>query len=183
MIHPADIPLGTWKGTGMRPKGTAAELEQRRRWAIALLEQGMKPIQVAKTVGVSPPSVTRWRQAVQNGGRNAMASKPHPGRRRRLTDKQRRRLPELLLQGARKHGFRTDLWTLSRVAQVIAKTFDIRYHPGHVWRLLQSLGWSSQKPESRAREREEQALQRWRQNEGPRIKKRPKIRSKHRGSG
>jgi transposase len=137
----------------MRPKGTAAELEQRRRRAIALLDQGLKPIQVAKTVGVSPPSVTRWRQAVQNDGQNAVAAKRHPGRRRQLTNIQLQRITLLLSQGARKHGFRTDRWTLSRVAQLIAKKFGVRYHPGHVWHLLRSVRWNDKKPESRASER------------------------------
>lgn len=160
----------------MRPKGTAAELEQRRRLAISLLEQGMKPVQVARAVGTSRASVTRWRQAYQEGGSKAVVAKPHPGKPLRLTMAQRRRLARLLLQGARKHGYGTDLWTLARVAEVIAVNFGVEYHPGHVWYVLRSMRWSSQKPERRARERDEQAIEQWRQQEWPRIKKRPKER-------
>ena len=164
----------------MRPKGSAAELEQRRRQAVALLEQGMKPAKVSRTVGVSRASVTRWRQAHQEGGSKAVAAKPHPGKPLRLTGAQRRRLAKLLLQGARKHGYSTDLWTLARVAEVIAMNFGVEYHPGHVWYVLRSMQWSSQKPERRARERNEEAIAAWRRDDWPRIKKRPKKRPKHR---
>jgi transposase len=160
----------------MRPKGTAEALEQRRRLAVALLEQGMKPARVAKAVGTSRASVTRWRQAYQEGGKAALAAKPHPGKPRRLSVNQRVRLGKLLLQGARKHGYSTDLWTLARVAEVIAVNFGVEYHPGHVWYVLRSMGWSCQKPEHRARERDEQAIARWRREDWPRIKKRPKKR-------
>lgn len=167
----------------MRPKGSAAELEQRRRVAVSLLEQGMKPAHVAKAVGTSPASVTRWRQTYRSGGAEAMAAKPHPGKGLRLTIAQRRRLAKLLLQGARKHGYSTELWTLSRVAEVIAVNFGVTYHPGHVWYVLRSMRWSSQKPERRARERDEQAIDRWRREDWPRIKKRPKKRAKRAVSG
>ena len=69
----------------MRTKGSAAELEQRRRIAARLLEQGMKPIRVAEALGVSPAAVTRWRQAWQKGGEKALAAKPHPGGKPRMT--------------------------------------------------------------------------------------------------
>ena len=167
----------------MRPKGSAAELEQRRRLAVRLLEQGMKAAAVARAVGTSRASVTRWRQAHQRGGQAALAAKPHPGRAPRLTAGQRRRLVKLLLRGAGKHGYSTELWTLKRVAEVIAVNFGVRYHPGHVWHVLRSMRWSNQKPERRARERDDQAVERWRREDWPRIKKRPKKRAKHCVSG
>jgi transposase len=167
----------------MRPKGTAGELEQRRRFAVSLLEQGMKPAKVANAVGASRASVTRWRQAYQKDGLKAVERKPHPGKPLRLTAAQRQRLARLLLQGARQHGYSTELWTLGRVAEVIAANFGVEYHPGHVWYVLRSMRWSSQKPERRARERDEQAIEAWRQNEWPRIKKRSKNRPKHRIPG
>ena len=105
-----------------------------------------------------------------------LAAKPHPGKPSRLTAAQRQRLAKLLLQGARKHGYSTELWTLARVAELIAMKFGVEYHPGHVWHVLRGMGWSSQKPERRARERDEQAVATWRRGDWPRIKKRPKKR-------
>lgn len=160
----------------MRPKGSAAELEQRRRHAIALLAQGVKPATVARALKTSRASVTRWKQAHERGGEAALVAKPHSGRRPKLTPAQRKRLAKLLLRGPAKHGYGTDLWTLARVAEVIAVTFGVEYDPSGVWHVLRSMGWSCQKPEPRARERDEQAIRRWRQEDWPRIKKRRKNR-------
>lgn len=166
----------------MRPKGSSAELERRRRQAVALLEQGMKPAQVAKAIGVCRMSVGRWRDAYQDGGEQALAAQPHPGRRPRMTARQRDRLARLLLQGPGALGFPTELWTLRRVCEVVQHNFGVRYHPGHVWRLLRSMNWTCQKPESRARERDEEAVAQWRAVDWPNIKKRPANRPKHRVS-
>lgn len=160
----------------MRPKGSAAELEQRRRHAIALLAQGVKPATVARALKTSRASVSRWKQAHERGGEAALVAKPHPGRRPKLTPAQRKRLAKLLLQGPAKHGYGTDLWTLVRVAEVIAVNFGVEYDPSGVWHVLRSMGWSCQKPEHRARERDEQAIRRWRQEDWPHIKKRPRNR-------
>lgn len=105
-------------------------------------------------------------------GDKALAAKPHPGRGRGMTDGQHRQLEKLLLQGATTHGWPHELWTAARVTQVIRRHFGIRYHPEHVRKILkQRLGWSSQKPELHARERDEAELERWQREEFPRIKK------------
>ena len=157
----------------MRPKGSAEELERRRRRAVALLQDGMTPAAVARAVGASRASVTRWRQAVEAGGRDALRAKPHPGGKPRLTAAQRQRLVERLLEGPRQHGYATELWTLARVAEVIATHFGVAYDPSGVWHLLRRMGWSPQKPERRARKRDEETIARWRREQWPHIKKRP----------
>ena len=166
-------------GGSVRPKGTSAELEQRRRDAVAMLKQGMKPAAVAKALRVSLVSVGRWRKAALDGGAKALAAKPVVGRPLKLSVQQRQELLELLRQGPIEHGFRTELWTLARVAEVIVRHFGVRYHPSGVWRILQALDWSAQKPECRARERDEAAIARWRRVGWPRIKKRRENRQKH----
>ena len=168
---------------GMRTKGSATELEQRRRQAVALLNQGLKGAQVARALGVSGAAVTRWKQAYEAGGEAALTAKPHPGGQPRLRTPDRRRLGRLLLEGPRRHGYRTELWTLQRVAEVIAKQFGVQYHPCHVWKVLRGMGWRCQKPERRARERDEEAVRQWREEQWPRIKKRPKKRPKPRDPG
>jgi transposase len=158
----------------MRPHGTPAALEARRRRAVALLEQGFKVREVARKIGCSPSSVSRWTAEVQTGVPDALRSKRTPGRPSRLSDKQRSRLLNLLLKGARSQGYSTDLWTLPRVAEVIARTFGVHYHPSHVWKILHGEGWSCQKPERQARERDEESIRQWRAKRWPHIKKRPK---------
>jgi transposase len=157
----------------MRPHGSPADLEARRRRAVALLDKGLGVREVARQIGCSPMSVSRWQAEVRARGPDALRPKPATGRPPRVTARQRGKLLKLLLKGAAAHGFRTDLWTLPRVAEVIARTFGVRYHPAHVWKILRGEGWSCQKPERRARERDETAIQRWRTERWPHIKKRP----------
>lgn len=156
----------------MRPHGSPADLEARRRRAVALLGKGLGVREVARQIRCSPTSVSRWQAEVRTRGPDGLRPKPAPGRPPRITPRQRATLLNLLLKGAIAHGFSTDLWTLPRVAEVVARTFGVRYHPAHVWKILHGAGWSCQKPERRARERDEAAIQRWRTDRWPHIKKR-----------
>ncbi|HEV8454717.1 MAG TPA: winged helix-turn-helix domain-containing protein [Gemmatimonadales bacterium] len=156
----------------MRPSGTPAQLEKRRRTAVQLLRGGRTLAAVAGQIHASVSSVFRWWQVYQREGRRGLRAKPAPGRPPGLSPVQRGKLVQLLVKGPLRAGYRTDLWTLARVAALIHREFGIRYHPGHVWKLLTSLGWSCQKPERRAVERDEAAIARWKHNEWPRIKKR-----------
>ncbi len=156
----------------MRPKGPADVLEARRRQAVSLLEQGAGIRAVARQVGVSPSSVERWKEVVKKSGTEGLVARPNPGRPSRLSAGQKKKLLKLLVKGARAHGYPNDLWTLRRVARVIQKEFGVRYHPAHVWKILRGCGWSCQKPERRARERDEAEIARWRREQWPHIKKR-----------
>lgn len=155
----------------MRPKGSAEVLETRRMIGGRLLQEGKGVREVSRLVGASPSTVSRWKQALEEGGLEALRAKPHPGRSPKLTPEQKEVLRGILLRGARAAGFPTELWTLRRVAQVIAQEFGVEYHPGHVWRLLRGMGWSPQKPERRARERDEEAIAAWRAQGWAEVKK------------
>ena len=126
-------------------------------------------------VGSSVSSVLRWGQAFQAGGPRALAPKPTPGRPRKMGGADRERLWTILLDGALAYGFANDLWTLRRIAGVIWKEFGVRYHPGHVWKLLRQSGWSCQVPERRAIQRDEAAIARWKRYRWPHIKKGPRA--------
>jgi transposase len=155
----------------MRPKGTPAELEARRRRAAALLSRGKSMNEVARLIGCSTGSVDRWKKALRRRGPDGLKARPHPGPKPRLNGTDKRRLVSLLKKGAVAAGYPNDLWTCKRVADLIGKKFGVFYDPDHVWRILDSLGWSAQKPEARARERDEKAIERWRKRDWPRIKK------------
>lgn len=155
----------------MRPKGNAKELEVRRLMAGRMLLEGKGVREVSRLSGGAPSSVSRWKQQLEQGGLEALRARPHPGRPSRLTLEQKQTLAGILLQGAPAAGFPTDLWTLSRVTEVIEREFGVKYHPGHVWYILRDMGWSAQKPERRARERDEEAIAQWREEEWERIKK------------
>ena len=157
----------------MRPKGTAAELERRRRRAVRRLEAGHGLTIVARMVGAAKSAVWLWRKMVRRHGPTGLAAKPTPGRPPRLTTRQRQRLPRVLARGARAHGYPNDLWTTKRVAAVIVREFGVAYHPAHVGRLLAACGWSCQKPERRAVERDEAAIAHWKRYRWTAIKKKP----------
>ena len=160
----------------MRPTGTTQQLEQRRRRAIALLDAGYGVRETARRLGASPGSVSQWRQAYEKNGEQALIAHSPPGRSPQLNDQQTRRLEQLLLRRPGRHGYANELWTLKRVAEVIRKHFGVTYDPSGVWHVLHRMGWSCQKPERRARERDEEAIATWRKKDWPRIKKSPKKR-------
>src|SRR5260221_8361740 len=89
----------------------------------------------------------------------------------RLSEKQRQQLEKLLVAGPERVGYETPLWTCPRVAHLIEQEFDVGYHEGHVWKILVGLGWSPQRPEGRARERNEEQILNWKKNVWPELKK------------
>jgi transposase len=152
----------------MRTKGTAAELEWRRRRAVELVEQGEAPAVVARLLGVTRSSLHRWRRMARSG--TGLTAKPAAGARRRLTNLQLKELQGLLDEGAVAQDFPNELWTSARVAQVIHRHFGVQYHPDYVRRLLRRrLGWTSHKPQRRDRERNDKEVERWKADEFPRI--------------
>lgn len=157
----------------MRPQGSPKQLENRRRRGVALLEQGYRPVDVARMLGVDRRSVRRWKAAYQRNGMEGIRTRPAPGRPPKLNRKAKTQLEKALLKGASAAGFPTDLWTCPRVAELIDARFGVRYHVDHIGRLLHSLGWSPQKPARRAIERNEVEIQQWIKRQWPRIKKKP----------
>ena len=121
----------------MRSKGSPKELEQRRMRAMALLDHGWSQADVARRLGVTQGAVSQWKKRYQCDGPDGVRAKPHPGPTPKLTPKQREQLGRLLLKGARAHGYRTELWTLKRVTEVIRKRFGVQYDPSGVWHVLE----------------------------------------------
>jgi len=154
-----------------RPKGSADLLEDRRRRALALLDAGYSLNEVGRRIGCAAVSVMRWRDARRRRGDRAFEVRFSPGRPWKLGESERKRLVRLLLKGPMAQGYRTNLWTTARIAELVRREFGVEYHRDHIGRLMHSLGWSVQKPERRALERDEGAIARWKQNEWPRIKK------------
>ena len=159
----------------MRTKGSAAELEARRRLAADLLRDGNTPTEVAQMLGVSLSSIKRWKRAFLRDGLAGLAAKPHPGPRSKLSEEQQHQLCDVLVEGAEAAGYNTDLWTCRRVSELIREHFGVAYHFNHVGRLLRLLGFSPQQPLRRAWERDEEAIARWRKQDWPRIKKRAAV--------
>jgi transposase len=155
----------------MKARITKKQKEARRMLAAMLFEQGTGPAEVARRLGVTVGAASQWKKAWQRAGKEGLRSVPHPGSKPKLP---RERLPELeqmLLDGPKAQGFATELWTLQRVRDLIHRRFGVSYDNSQVSRILHSMGWSRQRPERRAREQDQQAVQMWRNREWPRIKR------------
>ena len=147
--------------------------EGRRLRAWELKQEGWKQRDIARALGVSKGAVSQWMKRAQQEGIEALKHKPPPGAKARLNEDEREKLPELLAQGAPAYGFRGEVWTCARVAEVIRKEFGVSYHPAHVSRLVRALGLSLQKPVRRANQRDEEAIRRWKEERWPELKKGP----------
>jgi transposase len=147
--------------------------EGRRLRAWELKQEGWKQQDIARALGVSKGAVSQWMKRAKQEGMEALKHRPPPGAKARLSEAQRAKLPELLARGAPAHGFRGEVWTCARVAEVIRKEFGVSYHPAHVSRLLRALGLSLQKPVRRANQRDEEAIRRWKEERWPELKKGP----------
>jgi len=157
----------------MRPQGSPAELEQRRLRAIALLQRDVPVHVVAERLGVDRRSVRRWKRTHRRQGRAGLRARPASGRPPKLGAAQRRRLARLVLAGPEAAGYRTGLWTCRRVVDLIRRQFKVAYHPDHVGRLLRACGFSPQRPQPRAKERDDQRVREWVLRDWARVKKTP----------
>jgi transposase len=147
------------------------ELERRRRRGARLLQSGIAQAEVARRVGVTRTSVSRWEKLRQDGGIEALRRPKRFGRPRRLTDAQCAQLIEQLKAGALSAGFGTELWTLPRIRTLILQRFAVTLTEPSVWRLLRALGWSVQRPSGQARARDEKAIRTWKARRWPELKK------------
>jgi len=147
--------------------------EGRRLRAFELSQRGWKQKHIAGALGVTPGAVSQWLRWAREGGIDALRRRKATGAPPRLSPQEKAQIPRLLELGAAAFGFRGDLWTCSRVAQIIRRTFGVSYHRCHVSRILRDCGWSPQKPLRRATQRDEAAIQRWKEEHWPMVKKRP----------
>jgi transposase len=146
---------------------------KRRVRAGRMLQAGKKPAEIAVAVGVARQTVYTWKRILEESGIDALREIDRGGRPGSLDEEQFDQIRRALLESPTAHGFGTELWTIKRVRVLIARLHGVRFSEVHVWRILGRLGFSSQKPERRALERNEEAIERWKKREWPRLKKKP----------
>jgi transposase len=134
----------------------------RRLRALRLKQEGWYQRDIADAFGVSEVSVSRWLARARRGGPESLLARPAPGHPPKLSRAQKNLIPEFLWHGAEAYGFRGAVWTCARIADVIEEELGIRYHKDHVGRLLKELHWTPQAPITRAIQRDEPAIQQWR---------------------
>src|SRR3954452_13492122 len=146
--------------------------EWRRLQAVHLKQQGWYQRDIAQALGVREETVSRWLARAREGGPEALLHRAAPGRPPKLSDGQKRLIPEFLWHGPEAYGFRGQVWTRARIALVIEEEFGVRYHRTHVGRLLQELGWTARVPIRRAAQRDEESIRRWRDETWPELLRR-----------
>ena len=153
-------------------KLTREQLAERRAEGVRLLEAGeMKQVEIARYLGVTEAAVSKWKRQLSEEGPQALQLRKATGRPPKLNEAAKQALITKLEEGAVVAGFPTEQWTQARVKKVIEREFGVRYHRNYISRLLNDLGWSVQKPDSRAIERDEDLIRAWLSQDWPRIKK------------
>lgn len=145
--------------------------EKRRLKAIKLYHKGHSQYAVAKKFGVSFEAVSKWVEAFKKKGGDGLKSKGKPGPKSKLSPEKRQAIKKAILKGPKAIGYATDLWTLERLQALIKKISRTDYHKGHVWKIVINLGFSCQKPQTKAKERDETAIKEWKLKTFPRLKK------------
>jgi transposase len=138
---------------------------------MAFVEQGLSSAEIGRRLGVDPRTVRRWKRERRLRGEAGLDVKKAPGAKSQLDGRQRHGLKRRLIAGAAAQGFATDVWTSRRIAELIEREYGVTYHVDHIPYLMKSLGFSAQKPELRAKERDEEAIRQWVDRDWPRIKK------------
>jgi transposase len=149
------------------------ETVRRRLQAGRMMLAGKTPAQAAHAVGVARQTAYTWKGLLDEGGIDALRAMPKRGRPARLDEVQLKALGRALLDKPTEHGFGTELWTLKRVGTLIERLYGVKFGQTQIWRLLGGLGFSVQKPERRAIERDEDAVQTWKRKTWPALKKKP----------
>lgn len=157
----------------MKREDEAKQAERRRLQGGRLLLKGVTQAEVARRCAVSRPTVLEWKRRLEEGGLQALRNGTR-GRPARLDEQMRTQLAQLLMAGARSQGYATELWTLPRIAKLIEQHFGHTFSTSQVSRLLAAMGWSSQKPEKRALQRDEKAIRQWKAKRWPTLKKTPR---------
>jgi len=167
----------TWQ-----PKRLTREQQaERRAEAVRLLEAGeMKQVEIARYLGVTEAAVSKWKKQLDEEGPEGLRLRKSSGRPAKLDQAAKEKLIQKLKKGALAAGFPTEQWTQARVKKVIEGVFGVSYHQNYISRLLDELGWSVQKPEGRAIERDEELIRAWLSKDWPRIKKSAAARRRNR---
>jgi len=156
----------------MKKSHMSTEARALREEAVKLSLSGVSNAAIARQLKVARSSVNRWITSYKITGIQGIDI--HLGRPSKLTQEQTAQVLAHLTAGPEACGYDTPLWNLARIADMITKTTGVRFNSNYVSEWMHGLGWTCQKPERRAKERDEESIKNWVQTTWPEIKKKPK---------
>jgi transposase len=138
-------------------------------------EDGERPSAVMDSLGLCRTTIYPWLRDFKDKGLTALAEKIASGPEPLLTEAQRRQVRRWIIgKDPRQHGFDFGLWTRRIVQSLILERLGVDFCLTSVGKLLASLDITPQKPLRRAYERDPLAVERWRADTYPKLKKRAK---------
>ncbi len=145
--------------------------EKVRLKAGKLFEKSVSQAEVARKLKVTHPAVSYWHKAWKKRGEKGLQSKGHSGFVSKLTEKKREAFKEAILKGPDAYGYSTNLWTLPRLSAVMKKVTKVKFSEVWTWHIVRDLGFTPQKPQVRAKQRDEKAIREWKWKTLPKLKK------------
>ena len=151
-------------------------LEHMRLLAVRrVTEDGERPSDVMDSLGLCRTSIYPWLRTYRDKGLGALVERISQGPEPKLTDKQRQQVRRWILgKDPRQHGFDFGLWTRRIVQTMIREKMGVELCLTSVGKLLASLEITPQKPLRRAYERDPLAVERWRMQDYPKLRRRAK---------
>ena len=149
----------------------------KRIHAVLLNSEGYSSGRLAEILRAPRSRVSAWLADYEAYGLEALLEGHRSGRSPRLSETQRVALEDIVDSGPVAYGLDTGVWTSAMIARVIAEEFGLRYHPGHVRKVLASMGFSVQRPRRVLARADPAAQDRWRRYTYPNLKKKPKAKA------
>jgi transposase len=153
-------------------KDKEARVAQRLHGILLSLE-GHTTTEIARMLKVHRSTVPLWIEQWNQHRETGLLEGQRSGRPTDLKPLQRQQLQDILDSGPVAYGLETGIWTSPVITQVIENEFGVRYHPGHVRKLLKQLGYSMQRPTTRLVQADPVQKNRWVRYRYPNLKKKP----------
>lgn len=154
-----------------KPLSLREQREVRRKEAGMMFRRGKTQAEVAERFRVSRAAACKWYAAWDAEGMEGLDSKGPPGFASALDGMQKQRFKKAILKGPMPNGYPTNLWTLNRLVEVLKKTTKVAFGPTRTWAVVRELGFTPQKPQLKAKERDEKAILDWKTRRLPGLKK------------
>ena len=171
------ISLTNEQRDALKERERAYSEKGQHRWAdrckaVILRDDGHLIEDIALILDRPYRSVQDWLRLFREEGLRGMAPKTSTrGRPRKLDEHERMLLSKAIERGPLECGFKGAVWTSPLVAEYIWRRWGIRYHPGHVRKLLHYLGFSVQFPKDKLALADHEAQEKWLKEKLPAIKK------------